>query len=127
MINNEKGTTLIEALGAMVILSIVVAAFLSVSSYVQSANRGNDRAAEALRIAEEQLNIAKASVMANRPYTPSLAVEGFHVTIQETEWTAPGAYADLPPAGDRSVTVQSVIRRSSDGRTKLLTCTVSWR
>jgi prepilin-type N-terminal cleavage/methylation domain-containing protein len=48
-LKNEKGLTLIEVLGAMMILSIVVIAFVNLSGYTSLTLQKSDSSIEALR------------------------------------------------------------------------------
>ena len=137
VMRNEKGITLLELLASMAILGIMVAGFLNLTQFNAKTKLEESRRAEALRIAEEQLNrvrVSYNSIPAKSPVTGnqviSTSTQGqYQLLIQLSDLTNTPSYT--APANNRQVYVQSVvlIKDASDPTAmipKLLTVTVSW-
>lgn len=120
---NEKGLTLVEAMAATVILSLVVITFLNISGYSTLSNQKSDRRVEAQNIAEEQLSSARDYVRINNGLPANPSVPGYSVTIQQTDLGNPAAY-NTTTFQPNHVSLQAVVLLS--GIPKLLTVTVSW-
>ncbi|MEF3303757.1 type IV pilus modification PilV family protein [Paenibacillus sp. GYB003] len=137
MIRNEKGVTLLEILAATAILGFLVIGFLNLAHFNAKAKLEQERRAEALRLAEEQLNLKRAyyhSVPAVSAVSGNQVVSdttsGFYrVLIQLSDLTSSPVYA--APAHPKQVFVQSVVLVKDASNLmamlpRLLTVTVSW-
>lgn len=123
MLKNEKGLTLIEVLASVAILSIVVLAYINISDYTLLANHKSSKSVEALRIAEEQLNLARENFRVNQTIPTNKIVDAYKVIFQINNLPNSGAY-DTTEYESNHVSLQGIIAENSE--TRLLTVTVSW-
>jgi Tfp pilus assembly protein PilV len=126
---NEKGLTLIEAVAATVILSMVVLTFVTLSGSVSKADHSNDTRNEALRIAELNLNYARDYFSKNNdvPSGPVKVNLGYTTVLQLTDLTSgPDAY-NASEFGANHVSLQSIAyHKNRANQPQLITVTVSW-
>ena len=122
---SEQGITIIEALAATVILGIVVVVFINLSSYSFLAEKKNDTDTALMRIAEEQLNLARDYVLRNGALPPTPAtVSGYTVTVQSTLATNLSYNYDESHFSDQNFSLQAMILLNN--QPQLLTVTLSW-
>ncbi|HZG88498.1 type IV pilus modification PilV family protein [Paenibacillus sp.] len=123
-IRNERGVTLIEAVAAMLVLSVVVIVFLNVSGYSALAGRQADKQQEARRIAEEQLHQWRALLLEDP--SPSLpyasTTQGYAVYIQSA--SVGNVQYETSAFGSRHVSLQAFALLG--GQPEVVTVTVSW-
>ncbi len=123
-IKDQRGFTLIEAMGSAVILGIIVISFLSFSEYSLLASRNSNQTIEAQRIAEEQLNITRLYIENHNALPINPIVAGYEVFLQHAD------FVDNPPTyittsfQSKHYSLQAVVLINSAPR--LLTVTVSW-
>jgi len=126
----EKGATLIEVIGATAILGIVVAAFLYLSQHLALMDRVTSAEAQALLVAEEKLNFARAYVQEHQAAPPAEPdAGGFSVVYQLSPLCASSVTYDTDSFGPKHLSLQSVVLLEGSGGTfqpMLLTATVSW-
>jgi type II secretory pathway pseudopilin PulG len=127
---NEKGITLVEALAATVILSLVVLTFVTLSSTVSRADDRTDHSTEALRIAELNLNYARDFYIRNNTIPadefPDSAEGGYEVEIQQTDLIGNPAAYNTTSFGERHVSLQTIVFGGTPPIPRLITVTVSW-
>jgi hypothetical protein len=125
---NEKGLTLIEAVAATLILSMVVLTFVTLSSSVNHADHTTDQRNEALRIAELNLHYARDYFPRNNsvPNPPIKDGQGYSVKIQLTDMvTGPGNYSTTGFL-DNHVSLQTIAKHPDRANPQIITVTVSW-
>jgi type II secretory pathway pseudopilin PulG len=127
--NNERGATLIEALAASAILGIIIVVFVQLSGYWSFTGTKSDTNAEALRLAEDQLNqaiiFARQEGILPDSSTISLNNHTYNVHFQSS-----------PLAGNASVTYDTSEFQSNHVSSQgvvllgsvpaLVTVTISW-
>ncbi len=136
MLKNDKGLTLIEVLGALLILSIVIITFVGVSQFTNLSFSRNDDRTEAIRLAEKTLSVKKNAI-ATAAIVPNSGTQGavttiidnYSVTIYDTALTN-SIYA-LPAGKTSHVSVQTIVILKSTvspfaDEPRLITVTVSW-
>jgi type II secretory pathway pseudopilin PulG len=124
---NEKGITLIEAVAATVILSMVVLTFVTLSGSVSKADHSNDTRNEALRIAELNLNYARDYFSKNNGVPSGENINQYSIKIQLTNlMNEPDAY-NTSEFGANHVSLQSIAyHKNRANQPQLITVTVSW-
>lgn len=127
VLRNERGTTLIQVLGAVVILTMIILSFVGISQYTTASNRDTDKRDEALFIAEEIVNNLRAGNTAGYAMDGSTAAvpsqPGFKHRI-ETNSLADDPINVATIQGRFQVTLQAVITLSEG--LKLYSVTVLW-
>ncbi|HEY0827405.1 MAG TPA: prepilin-type N-terminal cleavage/methylation domain-containing protein [Bacilli bacterium] len=136
MLKNDKGLTLIEVLGGLIILSIVIVVFMNISGYTSQSFGKTDKKEAAVRLAENTLAekrnaIAKAESLpdSGSQGVATTVIGGYSVTIYDTILTNT-AYA-LPAGTTVHVSVQAIVLLKKttspfDKEPRLITVTVSW-
>lgn len=128
---DQRGASLVEVLGASVILGIVVTAFLALSQHMALADRTADLETRALRLAEEKLSYASDQLRNNNGLPANQQeADGFSVVYQIAalgSGTDPVAYNDQS-FGPKHLSLQTIVTVSENGKPTpaLLTVTVSW-
>lgn len=134
ILRNERGTTLIQVLGAVVILTMIILSFVGISQYTTASNRDTDRRDEALFIAEEIVNTLRADVTT---YDLSGTVKpstkpGFKYRIDRVTLTSTGDITIKPfltnPISSRyHVTLQAIMKNPAANQPpQLFLVTVLW-
>ncbi|THF82199.1 type IV pilus modification PilV family protein [Cohnella fermenti] len=128
-LRNERGTTLIQVLGASVILTAIVLAFVSVSQYTLLSNKDTDHREQALFIAEQIVNELRAG--ASYPHNTLVAYDSIYSYRIDQSLALPGGDQTIAAdaaAGLRArnqLTLQTIVLSSTTP--KLLTVNVTWR
>lgn len=136
---NEEGLTLIEVLGAMMVLSILVLSFVALSQYTGQSSMKSDRESQALLIAQQKLNEMRTLIVANETMPsasdPSILsgqlsspdpdyVVSYTTTPVGVTPSLPAAWADM-----NTVSIQAMVILQGTGDTKVsrvLTVSVAW-
>jgi prepilin-type N-terminal cleavage/methylation domain-containing protein len=139
MVHNEKGLTLIEVLGAIVILSIVVVAFTNLSSFTMLSSSKTDKKAGAIQLAELTMKTlrdtadtanANSSIMniATLAAPSPNIVNGYTITMSETSLSTNPNYT--LPVSTNKVSVQDIFifhdTAANKDVNRLVTITVTW-
>jgi prepilin-type N-terminal cleavage/methylation domain-containing protein len=80
--NYQRGLTLIEVLATSAILGIVITSFLGFTGYIGMNNQNMDTSNEALKIAEEQLNLSKRDIYLKRLPVLNQIISNYQVKQQ---------------------------------------------
>lgn len=119
VLRNERGTTLIQVLGAVIILTMIILSFVGISQYTTASNSNTDKRDKALFIAEEIVNNLRAGV------TPTATFEGYSYKIEDLTLASNIQVTAISGTPARNqLTLTSVILVS--GTPKLHAVTVSW-
>ncbi|WP_119151603.1 type IV pilus modification PilV family protein [Cohnella faecalis] len=135
-IRNEQGTTLIQVLGATIILTMIILAFVSLSQFTTASNKDTDRRDQALLIAEQIVNEIRASTTTT--YTTGNLTpwsdNTYSYKIIKTALTngnEPSLSAKIITESGVSVrnqvSVQSIMLDGTGTVPQLLTVNVSWK
>ncbi len=121
MSNDERGATLLEVLGAAVILGIVVILFSNLFGYSLLAGKRSSDLLDVRGVAEQELHLARAAIKQNGQTPADRTVNGLFVDYSLTVQPPTS-----PPAGrtqSEAFTLQAVV--SVQGSPRWLTVTVS--
>ncbi len=119
MIHDQKGMSLIEVLVTIVILGIVFSLISQTTNFVSTATRIHNDKAEAITLAEHELN--NALDLLKNGTTPSSSTQNGYIVqvhINETGTQSPN------PATSKHVSLSGVHVEAS--KPKVVTVTVSW-
>lgn len=127
----EKGATLIEAVGALVVLSVLVLGFLGVSQYRSAASHKSAIETSARQVAAQELQAIRAVLQQQPtspwPASPTRTYPGFTVTVHPPiPFDPPNdpVYTIDTSAMAGFVTDQALVY--FNGQPSLLTVFVSW-
>lgn len=123
-LRSQRGMTLVEAMAASVILILVVFTFANISDYSFLAFRKNNRNAEALQVAEQQLNEAKTYLKLHQALPQNTTQSVYTVKFQKSAWTGASPSYDMSGVLNGHVSLQSVVLLGA--APALVTVTVSW-
>lgn len=134
-VNNQKGMTLIEVLAAVVVLSIVIFSFVSLSQYRSVSETTNANKSEAIRIAQYLVQEVRYQVH-NEGNPVSNQIEDnpvdwsekpmFQYTIQSTLLEEDPTAISSSFSTAKSVSMQTILYDGNDGNSYIVTVTVSW-
>lgn len=134
VLRNERGTTLIQVLGAVVILTMIILSFVGISQFTTASNRDTDKRDQALFIAEEIVNNLRAGVTTydlsgtEKPSTDA----GFKYRIDTVTMLSAGdvtinPFLSKPVSSRYHVTLQAIMKNSvANQPPQLLLVTVLW-
>lgn len=134
-VNNQKGMTLIEVLAAVVVLSIVIFSFVSLSQYRSVSETTNANKSEAIRIAQYLVQEVRYQVH-NEGNPVSNQIEDnpvdwsekpmFQYTIQSTLLEEDPTAISSSFSTAKSVSMQTILYDRVDEDSYIVTVTVSW-
>ena len=136
MLQNHRGLTLIEILGAMTILGIVVILFISVSNFTVTGSVKNDKTYNALVLAENELKSIvyttnQTNLIVGSLQDPPKSIDGYTVYYDETSVLGT-PNPSTPTNSSTQVSVVAIVNLYADTNPntlpvqRLITVTVSW-
>ncbi|CAH1202541.1 hypothetical protein PAECIP111893_01826 [Paenibacillus plantiphilus] len=128
ILRNERGTTLIQVLGAVIILTMIILSFVGISQYTTASNRDTDKRDKALFIAEEIVNNLRAGVTTYdlSGTETETTTSGFKYRIK-TETLSTGV-TDIEPFKATPITTRNQLTLTfvTGGTPELYAVTVIW-
>ncbi|MBW7473835.1 hypothetical protein K0T92_03640 [Paenibacillus oenotherae] len=127
LLRNERGTTLIQALGAVVILTAIVLSFVGIAQFTAASNKDTDNRNKALFIAEEMINNYRSGTTYVIGTETPTSEAGFNYIINRVALPAANTSITLPAIASRyQVSLQALIRSGTSTSPNLVSVTVSW-
>lgn len=131
ILRNERGTTLIQVLGAVIILTMIILSFVGISQYTTASNRDTDKRDRALFIAEEIVNNLRAGVTTYVLSGTETAIPTSDFKYRIKTETLSADVTDIEPYKDTPITTRNQLTLTSiifgtGGTPELYAVTVIW-
>jgi Tfp pilus assembly protein PilV len=126
ILRNEKGVSLVEVLGSIVIIGIILYTVLSITGFTSLSIIKSDNRTNAVIIAEKELSHALERIKTEEMTETEKNAESFKVYTDITEISENPSFGNSTPRDtSTSVSLQGV-GTNNHGEQVLVTITVSW-